>query len=274
MADNKQLLSIINASGFLFQLRVEQEIRGKRNQHGWRIVSPEHRWAIPQENREGFIDLVLETGTIRAVLECKRVREANWVFLVPEDRARISPAGRLLWTYQTAEEPVLSGHQDFFLEAEAPESGFCVVRGTGEKDRPMLEGLAAVLVKSVEALADQEFSIGESGEFERVAIYLPVIVTNANLVICRFNPSEVDITTGELDTSSFEPVNAIKFRKSLPIRNDAVSVPRDLGELNKTSEQTLFVVNASNIAEFLKQCNIGGVVDSMYAPWNVARRKK
>jgi hypothetical protein len=123
MADNKQLLLIINASGFLFQLRVEQEIHEKRNQHGWRIVGPEHRWVIPQENREGFIDLVLEAGNIRAVLECKRVREASWVFPVPEDRARISPAGRLLWTHQQAGEPVLSSYHDFALKPEAPESG-------------------------------------------------------------------------------------------------------------------------------------------------------
>jgi hypothetical protein len=85
--DDKQLLSIVNASGFPFQLRVQQVIRESQSQHMWGVISAEHRWAIPEENREGFIDLVLEAWprrmmSVRMVLECKRVRGGCWVFLL------------------------------------------------------------------------------------------------------------------------------------------------------------------------------------------------
>ena len=85
-SQEKTLNTIINASGFLFQLRIENELRENviAPDSRWKIVGREHRWVNPSTGYEGFIDLLLDTGTLILVIECKRVTEGHWVFLVPE----------------------------------------------------------------------------------------------------------------------------------------------------------------------------------------------
>ena len=89
MADNREstLLKVINASGFVFQLGVQEmiETNFRKNRHGWRVVGREHRWVDPISEAEGFIDIVLQLDLWRMGIECKRVHEnTSWIFLIPE----------------------------------------------------------------------------------------------------------------------------------------------------------------------------------------------
>jgi hypothetical protein len=55
----KEHLSIVNSSGFPFQIAVTQAI--ERNSRSlWRVVFNEHPWRHPDTLQEGYIDLVLE----------------------------------------------------------------------------------------------------------------------------------------------------------------------------------------------------------------------
>lgn len=217
----KSLLRTINASGFLFQLRVEQEILGtkQQNRHTWDVVSKEHRWDDPVSNSERFVDLVLESNCLRMIVECKRVTDAHWVFLIPDDKQPTNRV-RLFWTHLEKSRTQFYGWNGFRISPSSYESAFCTVRGKGERDTPMLERLTSVLLRSTEILAKQElglkdYELGYTGG--STLKYIPVIVTNASLHACQFNRSDIDLSTGNLpDTHDrIEVVPYIRFRKSL-----------------------------------------------------------
>jgi len=66
MAENKDSLTdVINSSGFLFQLRLEEEIKKSRPVSPigeWQQIAREHKWIDSLDGKEGFIDIVLESG--------------------------------------------------------------------------------------------------------------------------------------------------------------------------------------------------------------------
>jgi hypothetical protein len=86
---------------------------------------------------------------------------------------------------------------------------------------------------------------------------VPVVVTNAALTICRFDPAAIRIEDGTLAAADAvtETVPFIRFRKSL-----ATAMPesqfRDLGAANRARERTVFVVTAAHLSTFLKGWSI------------------
>jgi len=201
---------LINASGFLFQLRLQQEIETSHpvSQIGeWKQIVKEHRWIDPLDGKEGFIDMVLEAGACKIVIECKRVNDASWIFLVP-DNEKETTRGQLLWT----EGDETSDWHNFHFTPPSLESAFCVIRGQGEKDTPLLERLASLLLRSTESLANEEMKLAKIGK--KILFYIPAIVTNAKIYACRFNVSGVSIDTGKLSDADFEEVPFIRFRKN------------------------------------------------------------
>src|SRR5262249_25748498 len=84
MKPEEEFRKIVNASGFLFQLRVENEIETTQLDHRWTVLAREHPWQDVASDRNGYIDLVLGKANVRLVIECKRTRDADWIFLVPK----------------------------------------------------------------------------------------------------------------------------------------------------------------------------------------------
>lgn len=262
MAETKEsLLNLVNASGFLFQLRVEQE---SANLKGiWDIAAREHRWFDPQEENEGFIDLVLKSGFGRMVVECKRVTNANWVFLVPNKKDNTAYA-RIMWTVRQAPDKNIAEWHDFYVTPVSPEATFCIVRGQGEKDTPMLERLSSLVLRSLESLANEELNYSERSDTE-TCIYFPVIVTNAVLHVCRFDPSKIDISTGQIDDADFEQVPLVRFRKNFSSTISSIKPQKNLETSNRSNERTLFVINSDHLAESLKKWNVP--YNQFNAPW-------
>lgn len=274
MADQDDGLSQINRSGFPFQLRVEDEIRATRSVHQWSVASREHAWASPGTSASGFIDLVLrhdQFSTFRLVLECKRnrandARQLRWVFLIPEQKAEgtmlascyevegqaraassSTEQGERLW-----EE--LRGWDNVFLTPGSLQSEFCILQGDEPRNRPILEHLAAQVLESIVGLADEEVSIERSQNPTHLRLFIfPAIVTNAQIVVCRFDPNKINLRDGTLDMQDVELsiVPFIRFRKSM-----ATSFPEgwfiNLDSANKARERTVFVVNAESLTDFLK----------------------
>ena len=261
MGDIQQaLLNLVNASGFLLQLRVEHEIEETKAGHGWDILGREHLWEDPESDEEHFIDLILSSGILRTIIECKRVLEGDWVFLAPTPKEKQTHQARLFWSFSADIEK--GNHpfdwSDFWLRGIFAESTFCVVRGQGEKDKPMLERLAGTVVKSVEALSLQEFKLLRQAKQESPRVYIPVVVTTAQLHVCHFDPCEVSIQDGQLpmdklSDNRFEPVPYIIFQKSLGTGAPAEIKGTDLGEMNRAGERSVFIVHASEISRFLKE---------------------
>jgi hypothetical protein len=85
MAEEKaKLMRLVNSSGFPFQLRVADQIRRLDPICGCELLLQEHPWRA-EDGREGFIDIVIRNSEAdRMVPECKRTRDAEWIFLVPK----------------------------------------------------------------------------------------------------------------------------------------------------------------------------------------------
>ena len=80
----KQARSIANSSGFPLQIRIANLANSSSK---WQIYLEEHPWHSTETNSTGFIDIVLnhkEDQFLKLVIECKRVRQTKWVFLIPK----------------------------------------------------------------------------------------------------------------------------------------------------------------------------------------------
>jgi hypothetical protein len=85
---DEKLMNLVNTSGFPFQIAISNLVKERKDEHGWSVFSSEAPWDNPVTGRSGYIDLILQNShdTQLMVIECKRVRDARWVFLVPSKR--------------------------------------------------------------------------------------------------------------------------------------------------------------------------------------------
>lgn len=247
----------VNNSGFPLQLAVASLIKGT---HGWNVLYEEHNWV--QDAESGFIDLVIEDQykTWLMNIECKRVRDSEWIFL--RDTTSI-PTRRhaKLWVSSKDGEESLNhfGWVDVPIDPDTAQSSYCVVPGQDSKARPMLERIAANVVQSTEALALQETKT-LSSHYSNLRIYQNVIITTADLYVCDTDVSDIDITTGELgDNSKFIKEPFVRFRKQVGAVDTSLKPATENYELNKIitdKESTIFIVNSAHFGDFLNVCEL------------------
>ncbi len=267
-AETAKLKSLLNASGFAFQLAVEAAVRARPGTYGWAVSAREHPWKTNAGT--GFIDLVISSGRAHLVVECKRPRNATWMFLMTDEKQMARSHARICWTDTVPLKAPLVGWDDVQVYPASPESNFCAVRGQGEKDAPLLERLASSVVESVDGLAADLLTLDQRSATSNVII--PVIVTTAALVLASFRAQDVDLTSGELDAVSFTTIPHIRFRKSLA----ASGAPDDyeatrLRDLSAAAERTVFVVNSMHFTQWLEGFQLGA--PSFGSPWETARRR-
>jgi hypothetical protein len=250
----------VNSSGFPLQLAIAHAVRTSRV--GWDVLYEEHAWS--DEDEDGFIDLVLEDQhkTWLMNIECKRVRDSEWIFLRD---AKSSPERRhaKLWVTHRSPNHSYFDWVDVPMDPPAAESQFCVVRGQDPTSRPMLERIAASVVRSTEALAAEEMKI-VSDRYSSLRIYQNVIVTTAELKVCEVDVSKINVQKGEIDADSkFVDVPFVRFRKQLHVASDPLPRPvtntAELQNLVGRRESTVFVVNSAAFMQFLSACEMSDV---------------
>ena len=208
------LRELVNSSGFPLQFAVEHLVSRSTEEHAWKILVREHPWKHPRLKQEGFIDLVLERGNVRLVIECKRRRQAAWVFLVPDGSTPGVRRARCHWVAHFPERD-FENWDDFEILPYTYESQFCVVRGQSNEQKPFLEGVAGCLATATESVGSEERGLAGRANEERTKVFAPVVVTTAQLQVCRFDPGQVSLDDGEIAGGTFESVPYIRFRKSL-----------------------------------------------------------
>ena len=277
MANQDETLKHIWKSGFPFQLRVEDEVRSTHSTHNWSIATREHPWANKETESSGFIDLVLRHDqfvTYRMVLECKRVkaddqRQLKWLFLVPEGEKQEKQLASCLEVGGTSTITAKTGGanagqkewdhvriwENVNILPKSFESSICVLPSDDSKSQPILERLASAVIDSVEGLGEEEILIHQSQSHvgRLLAFLFPIIVTNAEIAICSFDPSKVSLLDGTLDVSAatITTVPFIRFRKSL-VTTFPEGTFSNLKEANEARELTVFVVNATTLPSLLK----------------------
>lgn len=254
---HEQLVHLLNSHGFLFQLRIAHEVRSKQTR--WRIVGQEHRWIDPDSGDEGFIDLVLESDGFvahtRLVLECKRVQDVVWTFLIPSNTS-LSQRMRMLWAAVAMPEgKSVMNWDDFTMTMKFHESSFCVVEGQ-DKDRPMLERLSGLVTQSLECVAEEESRLFGDNPLRPPRVYTAVIVTTAELAVYEYDPTEVNLADGKLPMPATPDhpiplVPFVAFRKSLASKLGPAHA-ESLAAANMASERSVFIVQANYFLDFLK----------------------
>ena len=270
MTDNreKNLKSIVNASGFVFQLSIMDNIQRTIEKHGWEILVSEHPWCNHSNGDEGYIDIVLKKNRDRLVIECKRTKDASWVFINPNDKHDRVNLVRSLWSLsskisneQMPSEPaykINSGWYNFSVKPESPESSFCSIRGSGEKDKPFLERICGQLLKAVDCLLVEEMEIEEKKRkiINFPSIYIPAIVTNAELKLCHFDPKSVSLSDGRLKDADFKTVPFLRFRKSLTTVLSPSASPANINEANIDKQRTILIINSEYLCEVLENIEL------------------
>jgi hypothetical protein len=260
MADdalNSALRGLVDSSGFPFQLAIENIVRSQNL--GWKVLCSEVAWRNEVRGTHGFLDAVLEKNVTRLLLECKRTsKDAQWVFLQPKETSR----ARISWSATTRQRHGV-GVSEVDCDPSSPGSVFCVVRGTGEDQRPMLERIGATLVDAAEALAhDQREMDGrelaqDSRALTRWSLFVSVLVTNARLFVCQFEANGVDVTTGRLPPeTTFSPAPIVRFSKNLTVAGLQTFRGTDLWSRHKAGNRTVFVVNVEGLPQFLRSFEV------------------
>jgi hypothetical protein len=258
MRTTDDLTRLVNQSGFPLQLAVEQVVQAQAGPSGWSVLYREHGWRHP-DGQSGFIDLVLEDqyGSSVLVVECKRVLEADWLFL--ETTPAVPPTLRTrLWATNTPNHGrEHSGYFDALAKPESTESMYCVVAGQDAKARPMLERIAGEVASATESLAFEEQSLIKKRGYG-LRMYVSVVVTTARLHVSQFDPNDIALETGEAHAVTHREIPWIRFRKQLS--SDFAVTPQnaawDFSELALAKEKQLFVVQIQAFASFMKQWRV------------------
>lgn len=153
---NQEPSVVANSSGFPLQIGVMHAINESSD---WRVVVEEHPWRSDETGSAGFIDIVAmkrHPGFGAIIIECKRVRQAAWVFLIP----KTPPSSRsqvTVWESHRADGKWLN-HDWRNRQADPTtyQSLYCAIPGQEQGRRNLLERTASDLIDSVEALARQE----------------------------------------------------------------------------------------------------------------------
>lgn len=264
------LLNLVNAAGFVFQLGIQHDIEATYSKHGKTVLAREHRWLHPETGQEGFVDLVLSAGTNgKIVVECKRVRDSDWVFLISSGAPK-TEAAHVLWTKRFSETRQGAAWDRFNLEPGSLQSEFCVVRGHADAQQPMLERVSSSLIRATEAVASEELAYKRQIGIAGIRFYFPLVVTSAKLHVCRVEPSEIDIASGNLNRADFEEVPFLRFTKSMPSRCSSSRPPSEIKEAAAESQRTVLVANASRLLAFLtERWEFGPPIDGGPWPWDL-----
>ena len=266
--EDSTLRDLANASGFVLQLGLEHQIRQTRADHGWDILSREHPWSSGSSS--GFVDLIIGQGIVRLVIECKRPRDGAWLFLAPAG-APPTRRFRCQWAQGSRDKSDLVGWDEFLLAPDSPEADVCIIRGTGEKDRSLLERIVGGLIESFAPLALEELNTLAWVDGYNELLHVPVIVTTAKLYLCRYDPQDLHLEDGTLGSASFEPVPFVRFRKSLAHSQSPYASIVDIGAIARDKERSVLIVNPTELAPLLKVLDVKPRGGFQRAPWIAAR---
>jgi hypothetical protein len=134
----------------------------------------------------------------------------------------------------------------------------------------MLERVVAQVVAAADGLCADLVTLHERSA--RTKIVVPVIVTNADLVIAQFDPSTVDLSVAEVSNAEFTSVPHVRFRKTLHSATpDLDYEPEGLRDLAESAVRTVFVVRSSAFTNWRGALEISP--NDGTGPWTSARSR-
>jgi len=253
------LRSHVNSSGFPLQIALANAVASTASRHGWKVRFQEHSWRHPTTGESGFIDLVLlnQHGTVVFVVECKRSKDANWIFLSDSEHTDNCKLTKCFVFHKNGPDTKRFSWVDLSVEPATYESKFCVIRGSDSNLSTLVERVGSELVVSTESLSleDKRLSLDDRW---RLHIYCNVIVTTATLHICPLDVHDISLKDGTIGDVHFREVPYIRFRKQLNTMYDVPEVFKTSGDRDvaQAKESTVFIVNSMHLVDFLERFDI------------------
>lgn len=263
MTTDSELLRVINGSGFPLQIAVQHVV--EQGTTAWRVVHKEHAWQNGNDGQNGFIDLVLQSNETYdcLVVECKRVMESAWLFLSHNGQTALRTHCKAWVTAFKAQEryPNPFGWVDIQLPLGTPEAQFCCLRGQlANNKNTFLERIAGEMVSATEALAMEEREV-RAGPQGSCRLYFNVLVTTAQLYFAAFEQSHLKLDEGSLSEATFKRVPYLRVRKQFSLRPYGLG-PSDWrreDEVDYRRENTILVVEAAHLLDFLNEFRVGDI---------------
>lgn len=264
--DTAAQLKTVNESGFPLQIAVSHIVETNKPA-GWKVRYMEHAWQ--GGGASGFIDVVLQnwSDTAYMVMECKRVRDVDWIFLASDGRPKQRRQCKCWVTRYIGGEYKFFGWHECPMDPTAYEASFCVIRGQGSGgSRPLLERVGSEVVAATEALALHERDYRPPTHTEIFRTYFNVIVTTAPLFVGTFDPATVSLTDGTLSAAEFSPVPFVRFRKQLSEASGPLGPSQEMPDtIARSRESTVFVVNSSFLIDFLTEFELDNGAANQFA---------
>lgn len=257
-------VSVVNLSGYPLQIAIAKSVNDENRTHGWRVIYEEHAWRNRRDDSSGYVDLVLEHSRLDVVLlvECKRLQNRDWIFLPQNGNARPRRHARGFLAQRGQDGrllPVYPAWTDQALDPSTPEAMFCVM--PGDNRNVTVERVASELVSAAEAIADEEgdaFMSRRGGPSRRV--YFAAIVTTAQLAVCEFEPAHISLEEGTIPNGNIQRCTAVRLTKQLSTRPPVIFGAPEFGReptaLADAKDQTVFVISAPRLYEFLRGFNV------------------
>lgn len=262
---NTPLRELVDRSGYAFNMAVAEIISSSHARHHqqWRVEATEIPWSRSKDS--GFIDVAITRDKAIGIIECKKVNnEDPLVFLTRHDQSRVEIRCRLeVYLREHPDHPGASAterairemHEPRYVVGEctmptgSPESGNCVAPKGGKSAGLNLDDIASHLLESCEGLLG-DWSLKLSA---KVTGCVPIIVTNAMLYTCAFDPATMDLGSGDVPSSAtFQSQPFVRFRKAFR-HSPGLGVPseRRLTQVVEQGARTVFVVDARQLVPFL-----------------------
>lgn len=255
--NDAELSKAINDSGFPMQLGLKYLVESGGTP--WRVALSEHPWRDPASGDDKFLDFVLRSGKEVMVVECKRSRDTDWIFLREPTGQAPNNERRIARSWVNVVKPNRSVRVNEWCETlidpRSPVAQYCVIRKNNQRTQELLEKTAAEVVRAVEALATQDLDVSLANNSRLSSLYIPVIVTTARLYVCDVAPKTFDPADGAIPDNDFARIGMVRFEKSLnhPTNyGDASS----LEEVAKQAERSVLIVESGYFLEFLRRWHI------------------
>ncbi len=275
----------LNIEGIFLQQRVAHILR----QVGWTVTAEEYSIAFPPGNgpilgKEGRLDIRAEKGfsTFRTVLavECKKADSGykDWVFF-PKGEAQVKAAvvirkvkdgadqsatGRDRWDIPSAITPFTTGlicqdARELKAEYGKPDSW---KSATERIEKACYQAAQATQALAAEIGDRQGLLLNARMEPEITTWVIPMVVTTASLLLCRFDPRHVSLDTGEIDWTqvSYDSVDAVALEYPLPVHLQMRPMePLRLGpeDVNTFRKKHVFIVKSTGLERFLQRADLG-----------------
>lgn len=246
---SQQAIGALLASGFPFQTAVAQIVQHAPD---CRVLAEEWPWR-DDLGVDHFLDLVAAKYFFVVTIECKKTQKELLTFLQPGGVDGDVIRNRCLYLNQIQDSTKRMELfcSDWPLSPKSAESAFCVVSTTASgKDQRLLERDAQLLVRATDAYAKRyEAGLRVKNNPEHDRLIVPVIVTNARLLLAEYDPKAVSLETGQLPippASNLVDVPWVRFRKAFS------TAGKDMGD------RTVFVVRATELTSWLKKLEFAG----------------